>query len=199
MKTNHHPASQTRHPSLIKEGILKIKILSHEIPSSVEEGWRRLRRRGGLGMLVAALFCILLILPLTTFAQAGIVPCGDQKYTKAQADSFNAAHKADIDAGKIGKVFEGGVSNPCEFNDFIDGIKNIIDFLLMITGSIAALVFAYSVFLVLTAGSNEGQVTKAKEMSWSVVKGFALMISAWLLVKLVLTALGVTGAFNLLK
>lgn len=184
MKTNHHPASQTRHPSLIKEGILKFRIFSQEIPSSVEEGWRRIRRRGGLGILATALLCISLVLPLTTFA-APIVPCGDQSYP----------------AGTIinGKNVSGQVSNPCQFNDFIIGINNVINFLLMITGSIAALVFAYAGFLVLTAGSNEGQVTKAKEMSWSVVKGFALMISAWLLVKLVLTALGVTGAFNLLK
>jgi hypothetical protein len=140
------------------------------------------------------------ILPFAVFAeQTKIVPCGDMVYTKAAADSFNASHSADIQAGRVAKKFEGQVSNPCQFNDLITGIKNIIDYLLLITGSIATLVFAYAGFLVLTAGSNESQVTKAKEMSWSVIKGFALMLAAWLLVKLVLTALGVTGAFDLLK
>jgi len=125
---------------------------------------------------------LVLILPLTTFA-APIVPCG-------------------IDGNNDTYVFNGvshKYSDKCGFDHLIIGINNIINFLLMITGSIAALVFAAAGFMVLTAGSNEGQVTKAKEMSWSVVKGFALMISAWLLVKLVLTALGVEGAFNLLK
>ena len=88
---------------------------------------------------------------------------------------------------------------PCTFNDFLVGIKNVIDFLLMITGSIAAIMFAYAGFLVLTAGPDEGKVKQAKELSWSVVKGFALMLSAWLLVKMVLVGLGVTPEFSLLN
>ena len=126
-------------------------------------------------MFVCALVCVFLAFPLAAFA-APIVPCGDQTNPTT-----------------------GAVLNPCTFNHFLVGIKNIIDFLLMITGSIAAIIFAYAGFLVLTAGADEGKVKQAKELSWSVVKGFALMLSAWLLVKLVLAGLGVQPDFILLQ
>lgn len=91
------------------------------------------------------------------------------------------------------------IKNPCQFNHFLIGINNIINFLIMITGSVAAIMFAYAGILVLYAsGGDEGKVTKAKEISWSVVKGLALMLAAWLLVKMVLAGLGIQPGFSLL-
>ncbi|OHA19346.1 MAG: hypothetical protein A3C08_01510 [Candidatus Taylorbacteria bacterium RIFCSPHIGHO2_02_FULL_47_18] len=87
---------------------------------------------------------------------------------------------------------------PCGFNHFLIGINNVINFLIMIGGSIAAIVFAWAGILILTAGANESQVTKAKGMFWAVLKGFALMLAAWILVKMVLVGLGVPDAFSLL-
>jgi hypothetical protein len=36
-------------------------------------------------------------------------------------------------------------------------------------------------------------------MAWSVVKGFALMLAAWLLVKLVLVGVGINPGFSRLE
>jgi hypothetical protein len=126
--------------------------------------------------------------PPASSAPGGLVPCG-------------------FDFDRSGQVKDPVANLPitdprveeCRFGHFLIGINKVINFLLMITGSIAALVFAYAGFLVLTAGANEGQVTQAKGMAWSVVKGFALMLAAWLLVKLVLVGLGIQPGFSRLE
>ena len=68
----------------------------------------------------------------------------------------------------------------------------------MIGGSIAALVFAYAGFLILTAGGNESKMEKGRGMFMPVVWGFVWMLSAWLIVKLILIGLGVPSAFSFL-
>lgn len=113
----------------------------------------------------------------------GIVPCGIDGNTQTYTVG-----------GKTHTYAE-----PCTFEHFLIGINNVINFLIMITGSVAAIVFAIAGLLILTAGTNEGQVTKAKEMFWSVLKGFVWILSAWLLVKTVLAGLGVPAAFSLLE
>ncbi len=121
-------------------------------------------------------------LPFAAFA-APIVPCG--------ADDWN-------NDGII-KDLPGQKVEECHFNDFLVGINNIINFLITIGGSIAALVFAYAGFLILTAGGNESKMKKGREMFMPVVWGFILMLSAWLLVKMVLIGLGVDNDFILLQ
>ncbi len=132
--------------------------------------------------------------PLLVYA-APIVPCG---YDAAEMRAANQ------DAASLGKPIPyptdkiTALAEPCQFNHFIIGINNVINFLIMIGGSVAAIVFAIAGFMILTAGANESQVTRAKGMFWSVLKGFALMLAAWLLVKMVLVGLGVTDAFSFL-
>lgn len=126
-------------------------------------------------------FLFLVVAPLFAHA-APIVPCG--------ADDFN-------NDGMI-KDLPGARVEECHFDDFIVGINNIINFLIVIGGSVAAIVFAIAGFMILTAGANESQVTKAKGMFMQVVWGFVWMLSAWLVVKMVLVGLGVTDAFSFL-
>ncbi|MDP3661453.1 MAG: hypothetical protein Q8R17_01195 [bacterium] len=126
------------------------------------------------------MFLFLIMIPIFAHA-APIVPCGTetQKVTDA-----TGTHEV--------------ISNPCEFRHFIIGINNVINFLIMIGGSIAAIVFAIAGFLVLTAGPDESKVTRAKGMFWAVLQGFAWMLGAWILVKMVLVGLGVPDAFSFL-
>jgi len=123
-------------------------------------------------------FLVLLLLPLVAFA-APIVPCG---IDDAVARGLDASYAA-----------------PCGFNHFLIGINNVINFLIMIGGSIAAIVFAWAGILILTAGANESQMKKGREMFMPVVWGFVWMLSAWLLVKMVLTGLGLQTGFSLLQ
>lgn len=134
--------------------------------------------KGGIGRDFFVLMLLVVILsPLVSYA-APIVPCG---IDDAVARGLDASYAA-----------------PCDFSHFIIGINNIINFLIMIGGSIAAIVFAIAGFMILTAGANESQVTKAKGMFMQVVWGFVWMLAAWLLVKMVLVGLGVTDDFSFL-
>ena len=71
----------------------------------------------------------------------------------------------------------------CGFNDLITLIKNIVDFLILITAPIAAIMFCYAGFLYVTAGGDTGQIGKAHKVFWTVLVGFLIVLSAWLIVK----------------
>ena len=73
---------------------------------------------------------------------------------------------------------------PCDFGQLLIMINGIINFLLYgLALPLTAIAFAFAGGLFLTARGNEAQVTKAKGIFWSVLWGFILMLSAWLLVK----------------
>lgn len=128
-------------------------------------------------MFGLVLISILVIAPLFVHA-APIVPCG---IDDALARGLNASY-----------------AEPCDFHHFIIGINNIINFLIEIGGSLAAIVFAIAGFMILTAGGNESKMEKGRGMFMQVVRGFVWMLSAWLIVKMVLLGLGVPDAFSFL-
>lgn len=140
--------------------------------------------KGGMGRDFSILILLVsfVLFPLFSYA-APIVPCGIDGNTQ----TYTAGGKTHTYA------------EPCTFEHFLIGINNVINFLIMITGSVAAIIFAVAGVLILTAGTNEGQVTKAKETFGSVLKGFVWILAAWLLVKMVLVGLGVPAEFSLLE
>ncbi|OHA16523.1 MAG: hypothetical protein A3G52_00260 [Candidatus Taylorbacteria bacterium RIFCSPLOWO2_12_FULL_43_20] len=90
----------------------------------------------------------------------------------------------------------------CDFEQAVILIQNIITFLIKISIAISALVFAASGYMMLTAGGNEGQIKKAKEMLGKVLIGFLFILSAWLIVYTITNALlkpGTADDFMLLN
>jgi hypothetical protein len=85
----------------------------------------------------------------------------------------------------------------CDFGDLITTIKNIIEFLIMLSTGLAAIGFAYAGFLLLTSGGNEGAKTRAKEVFRKILIGFLWILGAWLVVYTILSAL-VSSTFNYL-
>ena len=81
----------------------------------------------------------------------------------------------------------------------IASIENLIKFTFKLAVVAATISIAYAGFLYLTGGSNPGQVSKAHGIFWMVVKGFIIMLTAYLLVKLILDTLVSNKAFNLLE
>jgi hypothetical protein len=77
----------------------------------------------------------------------------------------------------------------CNLKSLIDLGNKVIDFFILISVPLAAIMFAYAGFLMMTAAGNESQIEKAKGIFWKVGTGFFFVLSAGLIVKLIATAL----------
>lgn len=104
-----------------------------------------------------------------------------------------------FDGSKSGAV-DGVVSQSeqCEFVDFIKFLGNIIDLLLWVSTLLAAVSFAYAGFLYATSGGNPGKISSAHRIFGKVATGFIVALSAWLIVKMIETALLGSGAATFL-
>ena len=85
----------------------------------------------------------------------------------------------------------------CNFGKLLDLVNNVITFILVYMAvPIAAIMFAYAGFLLVTAGGEAaGARTKAKSIFTNAVIGLILAIACWLIVKLILHILGWDGAW----
>jgi len=94
----------------------------------------------------------------------------------------------------------GGVGeDPCEFKHLVILVNNIInDLLLMVAIPLAAVMFMYAGYKMITAGGVESKITEAKKIIWGVLWGLLFAFGAWVLVKAVLITLGVDDSWTLL-
>jgi hypothetical protein len=123
-----------------------------------------------LSFLVIIGFCLLVIHPAN--AQS-LVQCGT-------GDSPDAA-------------------NSCGFNEFIQLIQRVMNFLLFVVAvPFAAISFAWAGWLYLSAAGNEGNVKKAHEIFGSVALGLCIALAAWLIVRAIISGLGVSTTYNFL-
>lgn len=91
---------------------------------------------------------------------------------------------------------DGGKENPCNFNSFITLINKIITFATMELGlPIAAIMFAYAGFLMVTAGESASEArTRAKDIFLNTLKGLLIALCCWLIVHSIFQVLGYTDA-----
>jgi hypothetical protein len=77
----------------------------------------------------------------------------------------------------------------------------VINFLIFrIAAPIAAVMFAYAVFLCLTNAGNESKITQAREVFWMVFWGIVIALAAWLTVNMIVTFfVGEGSAVNYLE
>ena len=78
---------------------------------------------------------------------------------------------------------DGTIENPCGFTQFITLIQNGLNLVFAFAAFIAAAMFMYAGFLMLTAVGNMSQITKAKAVFRRVIIGFLIMFMAFLLVQ----------------
>lgn len=88
-------------------------------------------------------------------------------------------------------IADGSIPHPCDFKAFMTLINTVINFILVdMAIPIAAIMFAYAGFeLVTSAGSTE-KIGTAKNVFTNAVLGLAIAAAAWIIVKLILTTLG---------
>lgn len=79
----------------------------------------------------------------------------------------------------------------CTFLDFVDMINGIIDFVFKYLAlPIAALMFAYAGFTLVTSGGSSEARSKAKNIFSDAIIGIILAAGAWLIIKTLLSILG---------
>jgi hypothetical protein len=78
---------------------------------------------------------------------------------------------------------QGEYVNKCDFNQLINLVNSIIDFLLFyIASPIAAIIFVYAGFKLLTSGGSSEAMTSAKKMMGNMIKGYIIALAAWLII-----------------
>lgn len=111
-----------------------------------------------------------LITPLTTFAaSSGLVPCGV------------------VPPGVVGKTYL--IATECNLCDFGTLTQNIINYILLISIPLSVMLFAWAGILYFSSAENPGQIAKAHKIFTSVLIGFVIIVSAWLVVQTLLMVL----------
>lgn len=79
-------------------------------------------------------------------------------------------------------------TNDCDFDGLMKLVNNIINWIIMISFPVAAGVFAWAGFKLMTTGISDER-NKAKDMFWKVFWGFIAILSAWIIVTTITDAL----------
>ncbi len=68
-------------------------------------------------------------------------------------------------------------------------INNVIKFLLFtIATPLAALIFVYAGFMLLTSGGSSEKMTTAKKILTNLIIGYVIALAAWLVINTILTS-----------
>jgi hypothetical protein len=125
-------------------------------------------------------FSLILIFPVIVFAQStgGLVPCSNTP-----------------------DATSGIIAQPCNFTALLSLVNTVIHFILFdMVIPIAAIMFAYAGFLMVTSGGEAAHArTKAKEIFTNAVIGLIIAAACWLIVATLLSILGYNGAWIGLK
>src|SRR3989338_5367234 len=133
-------------------------------------------------ILIFIFLLVLIAMPILSFAAEPLVKCGTEVYPPGTPPSPE------------GKILEGTIKNPCGFTDFLSLVNRVIKFVLFdLALPVAAIMFAWAGFLMVTAGGSTERVTKAKRIFTNVAIGFIIAVIAFLIVRTILAILGFKG------
>ena len=77
----------------------------------------------------------------------------------------------------------------CGFDHLMKLINNVIKFLLFtIATPLAALIFVYAGFMLLTSGGSSEKMTTAKKILTNLIIGYVIALAAWLVINTILTS-----------
>ena len=88
-------------------------------------------------------------------------------------------------------------ATPCGFNDLFSMVNKVINFVLFVMAvPIAAIMFAYAGFMLVTSGGSSEQKSKAKSVFFNVAVGLIIAAAAWLIVHTILNIAGADTTIN---
>ncbi|MEK7634937.1 MAG: pilin [Patescibacteria group bacterium] len=121
-----------------------------------------------LKKILPFLFLLLVFIPVFVSAQGGIIPCGGWNY--------------DNNGNRTTE------QSPCGYDDLLQLVSNIINWIIMVSVPVAAGVFAWVGFTYMTTGVSDKK-SEAKKMLGKVFWGFVFILGAYLIVETILAAL----------
>ena len=94
---------------------------------------------------------------------------------------------------------ERAAGHECGWPEIAALIDQFIKFAFFLASIIATFSIAYAGWLYLTNNGNSGQITKAHSILWNTILGIIFISLAWIIVQFILTTLGVTSDYSLLR
>ncbi len=93
--------------------------------------------------------------------------------------------------------FRGICANPpdCGVEELFKLANRIIDFCILISIPLTALASAYAGFILITAQGSSSKMARAKKIFTNVLIGFGLVLSAWLIVETITSAILKDGTY----
>ncbi len=91
---------------------------------------------------------------------------------------------------------DGSPQHPCRFTSLIDLVNRMIQYLIYLMIPLAAIVFAYAGFILITQGGSPAARETAKGMFIKVVIGLIFVLGAWLIMSTIMNALGLKEGFS---
>ena len=138
----------------------------------------------------------ILVFPFLSFAEpSNLIPCGTERYPD---NTFKNKTTGDITNSKIDGYDDVSrqVSNPCGFNDLLTMVNKVINFILFVMFiPIAAILFAYAGFMLITSGGEVGKKKKALSVFWNVGLGLVIAVASWLIISTILSIVGFDGSW----
>lgn len=84
--------------------------------------------------------------------------------------------------GVKGDTVDGKELPVCDYASLVVLVKMLIQYMIVLSTILAAVIFAYIGFILLTSGGDPGAMTRAKAMFSKVLKGYLWILFAWLIV-----------------
>jgi len=128
------------------------------------------KNKKNLANIVSTVILFILLFPAVMFADNPYTPliqCG------------NSPHAVTV--GSSTKIV-----GLCTFNDFIATVNRIINWIISIAGVVFAISAIRGGFMYMTAGADEGNIKKAREILTNTIWGFIIILIAWVAVYTIL-------------
>jgi hypothetical protein len=92
-----------------------------------------------------------------------------------------------------------GAENACGFNDFVMLGQNFLKWAIYLAALGAIVAIIYAGWLYLSSAGNSSKISKAHGIFGKAIAGIIITMAAWLIVKSILTGLGVGDQWTLLN
>ena len=121
----------------------------------------------------------------STNKPVGLVPCGISKYPTP------------LPAGSPDGAVAGAIKCPCELGHLFIMFSRVYTFVLWDIGTpLAGLLVVAGGVLLLISGGDPKRIDLGKRLLWGAFWGIILMFGSWLIIDIVLKAIGYTGVWN---
>ncbi len=129
------------------------------------------------------IFAFVFVLPIFVFAQ-GTTPVSTP--TPGTGITYECQRQ-----GPNGVIY-----GDCGYNNLIDAVKRVIDWLIIFTLEFSVIVIAYAGFKYMISGDNPGERAAANKMLTKAAIGIFFVLAAWLVVNLIARALLTPAVIN---